>query len=210
MRCDDVTRELAAPSDGRDDRALADHLANCPKCADWANRAASLDRLWQTTRPVDPSPDAWGSVWASVNAALDAAPAPQTARRTLGARGFDRVDGPSASGNGRFWRGLATVATITLAQAAAVLLAFVFAWHRPADPAGGSSLKSQTGLAQATVPSLDSVVDVEDGQVLYISSDGSKIAVRDVAAPEMPNGEDPWYVFFGRIESAGTEIAMTE
>ena len=33
MRCDEVTRELAAPSDGRDDLATGRHLGHCEKCA---------------------------------------------------------------------------------------------------------------------------------------------------------------------------------
>lgn len=212
MRCDEVTRELAAPSDCRDDRALAEHLVHCQKCADWEDRAAKLDRLWEVTRPPVPGSEAWGSLWTSVNAALDASD-PRKATRPRLAQEPEQASGETAqpsSRDGRFWRGLAMLGTIALAQAAAVLLAFGFTWHHPAEPAGVPSVNPGAGLAQGTVPGLESVIDVEDGLVPYISSEGPTITVRDVADPEMPNGEDPWYVFFGRIESAGTEVAMTE
>jgi len=212
MRCDEVTRELAAPSDSRDGRALAEHLAHCQKCADWADRAAKFDRLWEVTRPADPGSDAWGSVWTSVNAALDSAGAMKARRPWLGRASGQVFDDPAnrRSREGRFWWGLAVVGTIALAQAAAILLAIGFAWHPPEGPSGVPDVNPGAGLVQGTVPNLEAVVDVEDGQVPYISSDGPTITVRDVAAPELPNGEDPWYVFFGRIESAGTVVAWTE
>jgi hypothetical protein len=207
MRCDEVTRELASPSDSRDDRALAQHLEQCKRCAEWADRASKLDRLWGMTRPVDPGAEAWASAWTSVNAALDSAGSrttlrPLQARQTVQISGASDTSAPRA---GRFWRGLAAVGTIALAQAAAVLLAIGFAWNWPGKP------NVSTGeLAQARAPETDSEIDVEDGQVPYIRSEGQSLAVLDVAAPELPNGEDPWYVFFGRIESARTQIAMTE
>ena len=55
MRCDEVIRELAVPTDDRDSAALAEHLANCPSCAVWAKRDAEFDRLWDATRPAEPS-----------------------------------------------------------------------------------------------------------------------------------------------------------
>ena len=70
MRCDEVIRELAVPTDDRDGTALAEHLAGCPSCVAWARRAALLDRLWEATRPPEPSPEAWDSVWANINQAL--------------------------------------------------------------------------------------------------------------------------------------------
>ena len=56
MRCEDVIRELAAPTDMRDAAASADHLSRCPSCAALADRAARLDRLWEATRPSEPRP----------------------------------------------------------------------------------------------------------------------------------------------------------
>ena len=54
LRCDDVTRELAAPSADRDCAALADHLAGCPSCSTFAAGVDALDRLWVVTRPAEP------------------------------------------------------------------------------------------------------------------------------------------------------------
>ena len=56
MRCDEVIRELAVPTDDRDSAALAEHLASCPSCAGWAKRDAQFDRLWEATRPTNPRP----------------------------------------------------------------------------------------------------------------------------------------------------------
>ena len=72
MRCDEVVRELAAPTVDRDRAAMAEHLAACPACAGWARRAEQLDRLWDATRPAEPSPEAWDAVWANIVQALPA------------------------------------------------------------------------------------------------------------------------------------------
>jgi len=71
MRCDEVIRELAAPTDDRDETLLAAHLAGCSSCADWARRAALLDQLWDATRPSEPSAEAWDTVWANMTRALE-------------------------------------------------------------------------------------------------------------------------------------------
>ena len=71
MHCDEVIRELAVPTDDRDSAALAEHLANCPSCAGWAKRDAQFDRLWDATRPVEPSPQIWDTVWAHIASSLD-------------------------------------------------------------------------------------------------------------------------------------------
>src|SRR5262245_23671864 len=70
MRCDEVIRELAAPTGGQRSTALSEHLASCPGCALWARRAEQLDELWEATHPAEPSPEAWGSVWASISRSL--------------------------------------------------------------------------------------------------------------------------------------------
>ena len=71
MRCDDVIRELAVPTDDRDTAALASHLANCGNCADWAQKDSQFERLWDATRPVEPSAQLWDEVWSHVAASLD-------------------------------------------------------------------------------------------------------------------------------------------
>src|SRR5690242_15265218 len=71
MRCVDAIEELAASS-GLASAALTDHLARCPRCAAWARRDARLTRLWEATRPREPGPAAWETVWAKVTQAVEA------------------------------------------------------------------------------------------------------------------------------------------
>ena len=75
MRCEEVIRELAVPTAGRDELAISRHLAGCEACSRWAEQAAEFDRLWDATRPVEPSAEAWDNLWSSVTAQLDQ-PAP--------------------------------------------------------------------------------------------------------------------------------------
>ena len=70
MRCDEVIRELAVPTDDRDRSVLDEHLAACPSCRAWNHRAAMLDRLWDATRPAEPSAEAWDSVWSNISQGL--------------------------------------------------------------------------------------------------------------------------------------------
>ena len=72
MRCEDVIRELAAPSDGKASAALAEHLENCPACAEWSARMASFDRLWAQTGPAEPTDVQWNAVWNLISLNLDA------------------------------------------------------------------------------------------------------------------------------------------
>ena len=70
MRCEAVVSELATPTPDRDRAAMADHLASCSACAEWARPADRLDQLWEATRPTEPSPEAWDSVWGNIAGAL--------------------------------------------------------------------------------------------------------------------------------------------
>jgi hypothetical protein len=195
MRCDEVIRELAAPSENRDEFALAHHLADCKNCADWADRSARLDRLWDATRPAVPPQEAWDSVWSSVRANLERSGRPEEDRpwglRTSRSQSERTSHLPSTFT--RSWRGLAVAGAILLAQAAAILLAIGLAWFRPVDGP----------RAQAV-----DVVDIDDGQVAYIRSVGPTVNVLDVTAVEMPDGEDPWYEFFNRMESSDPVVAL--
>jgi len=76
MRCDEVTRELAVPSDGRDPAELDRHLAGCLHCSAHAEGFRRLDDLWAATRPVEPSGAVFDEIWARVTEA--AGPAPET------------------------------------------------------------------------------------------------------------------------------------
>ena len=47
-------------------------MAHCPACAAWAKRAAGLDRLWEATRPPEPSSEVWDALWGRLARSLDA------------------------------------------------------------------------------------------------------------------------------------------
>jgi hypothetical protein len=169
MRCDEVVRELATPTGNWDQSALAEHLAGCPACADWARRAERLDRLWDATRPAEPSPEAWDTVWANIAQAL---PGPKVAvpgglpvihttpsRNGSGPKGLvyavpAPVVAPApapAQRRGRSWR-LAGVALVGLAQAAAILIALGLAWRTQPHP--GVPKKIEPSTAHNTPPAL--------------------------------------------------------
>src|SRR4051812_39487671 len=112
MRCDDVIRELSAPTGDVAPDALAGHLAGCPGCASWSERSARLDQLWEATRPLEPSAVAWDRIWANVSEAID--------RRSEG------TAAPAAA-RSRPWAGRwhrSGVAAFAVAQAAVILIGF--------------------------------------------------------------------------------------
>jgi len=112
MRCDDVTRELAAPSGRLDPSALAAHLAACPACAG----AARLTRLWAASRPAPP-PGTFASAWAGIERAADHAARPAMA--------------PARPRTGRL-----VIRWVEVAVAAGLLVA-ALAWHPSATPGPG-------------------------------------------------------------------------
>src|SRR5436309_265812 len=130
MRCEDVIRELAAPTGEPDQTAMAQHLAGCPACAAWARRAGQLDALWDAARPPEPAPEAWDSVWATLVRELNALAtvevvSPATVRPSPNGRPSKVVAHPAPSPSAahrRTWR-LAAIALVGLAQAAAILIA---------------------------------------------------------------------------------------
>ena len=81
MRCDEVIRELAVP----DRRSGWDRAGRTPGRLPVVCRlgaaAALLDQLWDATRPPEPSPEAWDSVWANIAQALQS---PAAEARTPG------------------------------------------------------------------------------------------------------------------------------
>jgi hypothetical protein len=209
MRCDDVIRELSVPGEDRDEAALVRHLAECERCARWAERSVQLDLLWDATRPGAPSPEAWNSLWSTVVATIDQ-PDALADHLLNGARYLPSMPGSAPvpnSSSARRWRGIAAIAIIGLAQAAALLLAVGLSWDSPIHTIHPPGLRPSPDLAKRIEPSLDSVVDVEDGQVPYIRSEGATMQVIDLTALETPNGEDPWFVFYNLIEP-GQMVAM--
>jgi hypothetical protein len=216
MRCDEVIRELAAPTDDRDGTALADHLAGCPSCSDWARQAARLDQLWDATRPPEPSPEAWGTVWANIAQSLPSAAAHRestsrpsrngTATKVLTYPAPTHVANPP-----RIWR-MGAAALMGLAQAAAILVAIGLAWRgQPSAPK-----PENVRVAQDQTPSpprapsairVDSPVrveaDIEEGRLLVILADGPLPQVMDKTPAEMAYRVDSMLLMFNEIESMG-------
>ncbi len=71
MRCDEVSRELSAPSGRLDPSAVSAHLEDCTVCAEWASRVRQLDTLWDATRPAEPAPAAFEAVWSGVSTRIE-------------------------------------------------------------------------------------------------------------------------------------------
>jgi len=205
-------RELNLPSDDRDDRALAHHLAECKACARWAEHAARFNLLWDATRPAVPSTESWDRLWSSVTARLDhsgTVTAPHSRLDNPFATVVDAAPQHSSPFT-RSWRGLAAIGLVGLAQAAALFLAVNLFWNTTGKNVRPPTFSEGADVVHRTAPSLDSEVDVECGQVLLIRSDGPKVEKIDLALLEASNGEDPWYDLFNRAESDSTVVAMTE
>jgi hypothetical protein len=227
MRCDEVIRELATPTDGRDATALREHLADCTSCAGWAQRAEQLDRLWEATRPDEPSPQVWQKVWAEI--ALSVPVTSASAKEGLGAFVHPSANGSAASVIPRpapaqraarsGFRHLATIGLLALAQAAAVLLALGLAWQSsvaPPRPRVGQMAKverqpapshsTSSPIVQAVEPSkIDAEIEIDEGRLIVIRSEDSTLQLVDVTPPEMASGLDhgldPWLLMFNRVES---------
>jgi len=130
MRCDEILRELAVPTNEQDSTALAEHLARCPACAAWAKRAVALDRLWEATRAPEPSSEVWDALWAHLAPSLDVSTPNEVAtflpfvpsQNGSSAKEEAQPMRSPASSRPRSRRWPA-IGLISLAQAAAVLLA---------------------------------------------------------------------------------------
>jgi hypothetical protein len=163
MRCVDVIQELAAPTGGPESTALADHLAHCPECASQAARDRRLDRLWDATRPLEPSALAWDVAWNRLSGALDRPTAPEIL--------------PFAA---TAWR-RAAVAVLGLAQAAALL--FILVYH--SQPMQKAQVQEIARIAPVEVapPVPSAPIEIEAGQLAVIRGDGmTDLALNDNAA----------------------------
>jgi hypothetical protein len=222
MRCDDVIRELAAPTDTRDSASLSDHLNRCPSCADWAQRADRLDRLWQLTQPVEPTSGVWDNVWARVVSSLDAPAAldrvsPAIATLHNGSANGSPPEFDAKLSERRLTRSLqsrrwAAIGIVGLAQAAAVLLVAVISWRLFVPP------RQPQNEIVATLPS----VDIEEGQVVMIVADSKLLTVVDLTPKSTTAGVDSvdwygdekyfdWFLVYHEVESlAKPKVAMQE
>jgi len=206
---------------------MAEHLAACSACAEWARRAERLDRLWEATCPAEPSPAAWDAVWANIAQAL---PCPAAARHEdLPASGSS----PSRNGSGpkilvhptlvpapalavpsrrsRF-RGLATVALVGLAQAAAILVALGLAWRTPPHPDGPPM--TRTDIVRKPAPAVAAAIrvaapvkveaEIQEGSLMVIRAEGAAARVVNATPPEMNYSSDGGLVILNAMESVAT------
>jgi hypothetical protein len=194
-RCDEVTQALAAPGAGKADLdrdAVAEHLAACPRCADWAARDAALTGLWEATRPAGPSDAAWDALWSRVVAQLDAPPAPVAVPEV--AAEPDVLPFLPAS------RGRLVARLFVAAQAAAILAAAVLVAARRPAPAPGLP------VAGRTVQTVK--LELETGGIVLIRDDGHAIRI---AQDDGSNAVDAGYVTLNDLEgSADNVFAMAD
>lgn len=198
MHCDDVVRRLAARTDDQVPAVLVEHLALCPACSEWAKRAAQLDRLWEATRAPDPSPQAWENVWDRIALSLDSSTPmhPEQPVMPVALRNGSRPKTwasivRASAGSGSRRPSIAAVGLFGLAQAAAVLLAVSLAWK--------------------FFPSPQNSVDIEEGSLVLIRSEGEKPKVMVLTSESTPFGIDEWLLVFNKMESlANPVVAMKE
>jgi hypothetical protein len=222
MRCDDVIRELAAPTDARDAASLTKHLKRCPSCTKWAARAARLDHLWQLTQPVEPTSSEWDNVWARVVSSLDTTavkdltspvPAtPQIGSANGSTSSFETKPSERPLPQPTRSRRWGAIGIVGLVQAAAVLLVAGISWQFFAPPR-----QSQNDFV-ATLPS----VDIEEGQVVMIVADPKLLTVIDLTPKTTATGVDhvdwygdekyfDWFLVYHEVESlAKPTVAMQE
>jgi hypothetical protein len=227
MQCDEVIRELAVPTDDRDATALAEHLTGCRSCATLAKRAAQLDRLWEATRPTEPSHETWAGVWAILAASLDSStpaevetlPSSMPSSNGSVARVELALVSNHASSRSRPWT-FAAIALLGLGQAAAVFLAVSLTWRpsatlrspqitnrsTPAPPLSASHMVAQFDLTLSS-PS----VEIEEGQQVVIRFEGPTAKVVDLTPEGVSRSIDDWYVMLNVAESLpNSVVAMKE
>jgi hypothetical protein len=216
MQCDEVVRELAVPTDDCDSAALAEHLVSCSACAGWAKRAAQLDRLWATTRPEEPLPEIWDSIWAQVTSSLDSS-APQESEEVVVAP--VSANGSAAKLEGQFaprkplprpnpWR-LATIGLVGLAQAAAVFLAVALTWQTSTSSRLGQ-ITDHRKITPSPVPMAPGV-EIEEGRLVVIRVDGPTARVVDLTPEGISWSVDEWLVMLNEVESMpNSVVAMKE
>lgn len=227
MHCDEVIRELVVPTDDRDSAAVAAHLANCLSCAGWARRDAQFDQLWNATRPLEPSPQVWKTVWAHIASSLDSSTPAE----------FEAVASPVANSNGSVshlketlgltpvssrsrTRNWAAIGLISLAQAAAVLLAVGWAWHNspksqeaqvaiathsPALSPDSATVANETALRSFPI------VEIDAGRLVVIRMEDSTAKVVDLTPDGISYSVDDWFLVFNAVEAiAKPVVAMKE
>jgi hypothetical protein len=174
MRCDDVAGALGAPLSEHDVRALTEHLAVCPTCGARFAREARLTRLWDATRPAEPSAAAWDAVWARVAAGIEA-PAPA----------------PAVSPIRRFGLRRSAVAWLALAQAAAVFAAVTTIWALQRTPVVAPQPMHMVQVAH---------LEFDDGSMLIRQNAAGQQTVQEIELNDNPFGLDGNLAMFNEVE----------
>jgi len=210
MRCDDVIRELANPTEGRDPIELAYHLAHCKVCARKADQSIRLEQIWEATRPSDPPAETWDRIWDRVRGRLEGLPDASHSRPPrwfrLSSRNVARA---------RSWGTVAAIGIVGVSQAAAVMLAFGLSWKSPysTPPTGVEIRRTDAPMVVQTLSPTghDPTVEIDEGQVVLIKTEGSQIQVIDLSSGEPADNVDRWYLAFNDVESmANPVVAMAE
>ncbi len=210
MQCAEVIRELAVPTDDRDVAALAKHLRACASCASWAKRTAQLDRLWEATRPTEPSHDTWAGIWANLAALLDSPTPADVETLPISMRSSNgsvaRVELPvvpnRVPSRSRPWT-FTAIALLGLGQAAAVFLAISLAGRPSATPRSPQIANHSTPVppfaaaptvALSDMKLLSLSVEIDEGQQVVIRFDGPAAKVVDLTPEGVSRSVDDWYV----------------
>ena len=166
MRCDQILRELSTPTGAVSKSELSEHIASCPECAAWAERAAQFDQIWQSTRLHEPSSLAFDRAWSHVMAQST----PLAARSAVFAM-------PSFA---RDWavRGLAVAAALLLGWFGLKSL-LVERGPRAIDPNPGA-------FVRISLPQ----VEAESGETLYIHIGGREATAQNQPLAELSENDN--------------------
>ncbi len=230
MNCDDVKREISVPTGVYGSDRMAEHLAACASCNIWAKRARQLDQVWDVTRPTEPGPEAWDSLWARVTSSLDQTPAKGfTVESTASRAPYGVVASEQAPGSRRNQRvrsrrrTLLTVGLIGLAQAATVLIAVGLTWNGSTRSNAPVIAGSGTPPHAAAKSQLAHVIEIDEGRLVVIQLDDAAVQVVD-RTPEVAGFRldkrlrnlesalvDDWLVMLNEVESMTKPlVAMQE
>jgi hypothetical protein len=222
MQCDKVIRELAVPSDDRDPASLAEHLAQCPSCAVWADRATRFDRLWEATRPTEPTGEMWDTVWTQVASGLDKSTPAEHKAFTLhpstlngSAAKFEKSPVPAGRSSGFRARRLMAIGSLGIAQAAAIFLAVSLSWHPSAksplpqlhdSTVAGSLVTTDSNVTVAA----DGVVEIEEGRQIVIRFEGPAVRVVDLTPEGMSYGVNDWNLALNKLTPEGMSYGVND
>ena len=179
MRCSEAIHQLRTTPEVS--AAVSAHLADCADCASWAEDDADLLRAWDATRPVEPTPQAWDSLWLSVSRELDAAERPRV---------YTMPETPIAP------RLRPALFVLSLVQAAAILLAVFLLPGR--QPHRGET------LAQIT----PSEVVIDAGEITMLHDKAGKLTKIVLASAADDNSDtlDGNYAMLNVLESMGEKV----